>query len=408
MLANRGGEEFFGRSRDQIIGKTAYEIFSKPEADAIAGRDRQLLERGRQQFFDDHPIHTPGKGDRYVATRRLIVRSPNGQPQYLLSVIEDITERRQAENELHRTREFLRTIIENVPAAIYVKELAEFRHILVNRAGEQFFGRPREEIIGKTLHDIFPRDAADTIMARDKQALQPDQDQIYGENPVHSTVNGWEKISVRRVVVKDANDNPQYLLTVIENRTEQRQAEARAAHLARHDALTDLPNRAAFNEHFESTLKRSAAANEGFALMSIDLDRFKEINDLFGHSVGDALLCEVSRRLQAAMGERIYRSTWRRRVRCDRCKQFPAGSCSRARRRAASRNGRGIRDRRPTYSRQPEHRRSGLSDRWNRRNHIARQRRRGALSCEGGWARHRALLSGGHGQAAARAARASP
>ncbi len=305
VLANRGGEEFLGRSRDQIIGKTAYEIFSKPEADAIAARDRLLLERGRQQFFDDHPIHTPGKGDRYVATRRLIVRSPDGQPQYLLSVIEDITERRQAENELRRTREFLRTIIENVPAAIYVKELSEFRHILVNRAGEQFFGRPREEIIGKTLHDIFPWNAAETILARDMQALQSNQNHIYDENPILLTVSGWEKISVRRIVVRDTDNIPQYLLTVIENLTVQRQAEERAAHLAQYDALTDLPNRAAFNKNFESTLKRSATANESFALMSIDLDRFKEINDVFGHAVGDALLCQVSRRLQEAAGDAI-------------------------------------------------------------------------------------------------------
>ena len=212
----------------------------------------------------------------------------------------DITAQKLAEKELRTTREFLRTIIENVPAAIYVKELSEFRYILVNHAGEQFFSRSREEIIGKTPYDFFPRDAADTIMARDRLALEIDQDHIYGENPIHSSANGWEKVSVRRKVIRDADNNPQYLLTVIENLTGQRQAEARAAHLVQYDALTDLPNRAAFNENFESALKRSAATNESFALMSIDLDRFKEINDLFGHSVGDAVLCEVSRRLQAA------------------------------------------------------------------------------------------------------------
>ena len=70
--------------------------------------------------------------------------------------------------------------------------------------------------------------------------------------------------------------------------------------MAHYDNLTDLPNRAAFNECFAATLDRAAASGEQFAILSVDLDRFKEANDAYGHSVGDALLREVARRLQAA------------------------------------------------------------------------------------------------------------
>jgi diguanylate cyclase len=84
--------------------------------------------------------------------------------------------------------------------------------------------------------------------------------------------------------------------------TERRGAEAKISHMAHHDALTDLPNRAAFTEHLTTTLERASAEGGKFAILSIDLDRFKEVNDLFGHSAGDALLREVSRRLQAAAG----------------------------------------------------------------------------------------------------------
>ncbi|HLA21241.1 MAG TPA: EAL domain-containing protein, partial [Pseudolabrys sp.] len=67
-----------------------------------------------------------------------------------------------------------------------------------------------------------------------------------------------------------------------------------------YDSLTDLPNRAAFNECFATTLERAAANNERFSILSVDFDHFKEVNDLFGHSIGDALLREATRRLQTA------------------------------------------------------------------------------------------------------------
>src|SRR5262249_1564274 len=81
-----------------------------------------------------------------------------------------------------------------------------------------------------------------------------------------------------------------------------KRAEARIAHMAHHDSLTDLPNRAAFNERLAAALENAGASGQSFAVMCLDLDRFKEVNDVFGHSSGDALLREAAQRLQAAAG----------------------------------------------------------------------------------------------------------
>ncbi|MBV8841072.1 MAG: EAL domain-containing protein [Alphaproteobacteria bacterium] len=85
-----------------------------------------------------------------------------------------------------------------------------------------------------------------------------------------------------------------------EDVTERRRAEMQIAHLAHHDPLTQLPNRIAFNERLQATLESAAETQKGFAMLCLDLDRFKEVNDVFGHAAGDELLREVATRLKGA------------------------------------------------------------------------------------------------------------
>jgi len=88
-------------------------------------------------------------------------------------------------------------------------------------------------------------------------------------------------------------------VTTVEDITEQKRAEDRIAHIAHHDSLTGLHNRAAFSDYLATTIDESLRTAGTFAILCLDLDRFKEVNDFYGHLVGDALLCEVAQRLQA-------------------------------------------------------------------------------------------------------------
>jgi diguanylate cyclase (GGDEF)-like protein len=88
-----------------------------------------------------------------------------------------------------------------------------------------------------------------------------------------------------------------------EDVTERRHAEKQIAYMAHHDLLTDLPNRAAFSERFAAVLDHATTSGESFAVVCIDLDRFKEVNDVFGHAVGDGLLRQVSCLLRGAAGD---------------------------------------------------------------------------------------------------------
>ena len=303
VLINRAAEDFFGTPRADVLGKKAHDIFPKEQADLMSARDHAVLQTGEQMLVENNPIHTPSRGTRFATSRRIAVRDVKGAPQYLLNVIEDVTDRKRADDELRRTREFLNTVIENVPATIFVKDAVDLRYVLVNRAGERYYGVSRDKLIGKTAHDIFPAATAEFVERNDRQLLESGGEGFTDQHAIETPGNGTRYVTSRRLPILDENGKPQYLLGVIEDVTERKVAQERIAHMAHHDALTDLPNRTSFSDRLAATLDKAAKDREDFAVLSVDLDRFKEVNDVFGHSVGDALLLDVSRRMQETVGD---------------------------------------------------------------------------------------------------------
>jgi diguanylate cyclase (GGDEF)-like protein len=120
------------------------------------------------------------------------------------------------------------------------------------------------------------------------------------EHKVNTPHDGVHVLTTKKLAIRGENGEPQYLLGLSEDITERKRAEERIAYLARHDPLTELPNRAAFNEQLSFARERAAATGASFAVLCIDLDRFKEVNDVFGQAAGDAMLREVAKRLAAA------------------------------------------------------------------------------------------------------------
>src|SRR4051812_40563906 len=106
----------------------------------------------------------------------------------------------------------------------------------------------------------------------------------------------------RRATVLSDTGEPQYLIKTHEDVTDRRQTESRMAHMAYHDGLTDLPNRAAFLQALAQMIEACEGTDEEFAVLSLDLDGLKEVNDVFGHATGDKLLIEVARRMQNSAG----------------------------------------------------------------------------------------------------------
>jgi diguanylate cyclase (GGDEF)-like protein/PAS domain S-box-containing protein len=227
-------------------------------------------------------VNQPIKGGGWVATH------------------EDITERKRAERELEQTRSFLDKIIENTPSPIIVKDAQSLRFLLINRAAEEYYGIDRKMLLGKRVSEVMPPATAEHIEAEDRKLIDSKKIMFLDEHAVTTPGNGTRIVTTTRLPVNGPDGKPQYLISVIRDLTDKKRHEQRIAHMAHHDTLTDLPNRAAFNECITATIELAQKSGESFAVLCLDLDRFKVVNDVFGHSAGDVLLREVGQRLATA------------------------------------------------------------------------------------------------------------
>ena len=297
IFANRAFERFSRFSRDRIIGKRADEIFRPSTAASIEAADRAALGANDGQFRNEFKVER-GAENRVLSSVRVIARNEQNQPEFLIALFEDITDRRSLSQELESTKKFLETIVDNIPVSLIVEQVKDGRYLLANRSAETILNRRREEATGLTSADIFNAKEAKLIIARDEAAIKK-RGMITEEHPI-STKDGLRLFLTRRATVLDDNGEPQYLIKTHEDVTDRRQTESRMAHMAYHDGLTDLPNRAAFLQALTQMIEACEGTNEEFAVLCVDLDGLKEVNDVFGHALGDKLLIEIAHRLQDA------------------------------------------------------------------------------------------------------------
>ena len=168
--------------------------------------------------------------------------------------------------------------------------------VQINTAGSRLFGIPVEQLVGRELLDLVATADRPTVLRRLGDLRHddgPDEIQLCTTAGAHVAVElscssiDYEGRMATAIAFRDLSDR--------------RRDEARIRHLAHHDALTDLPNRSLLQERLTHALDAAIRSEADLALLYIDLDRFKPVNDLLGHGGGDALLIQVAKRLQAEL-----------------------------------------------------------------------------------------------------------
>ena len=302
VLANGLYSTMYGIDPNKIkAGMTLPRILEARIESGCCPRDTQkyLVDRMEEAFQPDPDcIVNELKDGRTLA----IIRRPMPDGGYV-AVHQDITAHLQAERQLDEAKQFLKSIIENIPIAVVVKDADTRKLILVNRAYELMLKVSRSEVLGKTVFDIYQKNHAERIDTSDSEAINGDLKASSRDYEVEMPDGETRVLATNRIVTRDSRGVPRHLVVVIDDITDRKKSEQRIAFMAHHDVLTGLPNRLAILEKIEDAIARYRRRGDSFAVVLLDLDRFKHVNDTLGHAVGDALLRETAARLKASLRE---------------------------------------------------------------------------------------------------------
>jgi diguanylate cyclase (GGDEF)-like protein/PAS domain S-box-containing protein len=290
VLWNRRYAEVYGDNLDVLAPGVSFEEALRfglahgqyPEAKGC--EERWLSERLARHAQPQSTHEQQLSGDRWVRIEER--RTADGGS---IGIRVDITDLK------HREASF-RLLFEENPLPMWVADVNTLEFLAVNAATCRHYGYSRDQMLAMS--------AADLCIPEEREKLRNEFRQHAGMQTAadtrrHITADG-RLIEVAVEARPLRYNGRDACVAVAFDMTDRKRAEQRILHLACHDALTDLPNRAALDGHFSRTLDAARERGGSFAVLCIDFDRFKQINDLFGHSMGDAALREASRRLQIA------------------------------------------------------------------------------------------------------------
>jgi diguanylate cyclase (GGDEF)-like protein/PAS domain S-box-containing protein len=280
IYANRKAAAFVGIELGVGIGRQLLELAPMLEGSALLDYYRNAMASGCAGVLETQWAPTGA----WVEVRTY--PTEDGLSVYF----HDISDQRRAADALRRSEQRFRSLFEQAGDSILITD-RDLQVVAANASACATFGYSAEEFVGSSAHLVdsgFPYDLAllESLRTGQTHLLRITKRRRDGSTfPAEVRVSRFE------------DDGQEFFQAIIRDLSEREEAERRLRHLATHDSLTGLPNRTLLHERLQAALD-ACGGEASVAVLFLDLDRFKEINDSFGHDLGDALLCEVAQRLR--------------------------------------------------------------------------------------------------------------
>ncbi|MDP8969251.1 MAG: EAL domain-containing protein [Actinomycetota bacterium] len=296
LEVNSAALTHYGYSRDEFLAMTIADIRPHDDVEALL----RCLSEGEQGVCHDGGVWRHRRKDGsiievHITSSALTVAGRAAR----LVVAEDVTEQRRADAEREGEQRF-RSVFAHAPVAAATVS-GEGRFLQVNAALCELTGYSETELLSRTLTLIAHPDdvaaAAQTVM----QVLGDHHARAHVELRLVRRDARVVAVLVAASAVHGGSGQAQYVIVALQDITERKAAEDRLAHRALHDSLTGLPNRELFVDRLDQALRRLERRDACLAVLFVDLDRFKLVNDSLGHAAGDQVLVAVAARLRAVL-----------------------------------------------------------------------------------------------------------
>lgn len=287
---NERAERLYGRSPAALVGLPLRDL-CHPDAVPRHDHDWQHADTEGGLIESVHRRHDGTPFPVEISVRTLDV---DGR-RYHQAVVRDISERRRLEDRMH----LYSLVFDTTSEAVLITD-AEQRIVAVNPAFIDITGYTQDEVLGRTPRLLSSGRQDASFYARMWACLSGTgrwQGEIWNRRKDGHIYPEWQSISA----VRDAAGRVTHYVAIFSDISERKATEERMRHLAQHDPLTNLPNRVLMQDRLQQALSAADRTGARVALMVIDLDRFKNVNDSLGHTAGDELLRGVAKRLQAAL-----------------------------------------------------------------------------------------------------------
>lgn len=295
--ANSASEAITGVSRDALIGTDHADYFTDPANVRVAYQ--QVIAQGT---LSDYPLairHVSGKVTDVLGNASLY-RDPSGKVLGVFATAHDVTERKRVLEKLHEQKAFFHLIAESISDLIAVLDV-DGRRIYNSPSYQQLFGSNRELHGTDAFAEIHPDDR-ERMKKIFREVVQTGHNHQLEYRLVVAD-GGVRTMESRSSVIRNHKGKVARVIVVSHDITERKQLEYQIHQMAFHDTLTRLPNRRMLNDRLSQAMAASARSGYYGAVMFLDLDNFKPLNDKHGHDVGDLLLIEVAERLKRCVRE---------------------------------------------------------------------------------------------------------
>ena len=301
-----GCHKLTGYRPDELVfnNRVSYDQMTLPEDREHVSRTIRAALEANESFDVEYRIRRADGRIRWVLERGVGLRDAYGQLAWIEGFIQDISERMATSEALREAVRRYSSIFENATEGIF-QTTPEGRYLNANPALARIYGHASPDALIIHLHDITrqlyvsPERRAEFVRLMQAQGVVRNfESQVYR----HDGSIIW--ISENARAVKNADGSVQFFEGTVVDITERKQYEAELEHQASHDSLTGLPNRSLLRDRIDQAIARAQRDGKLVAVVFVDLDHFKLINDSLGHHVGDCLLLEIAARLSSCVRSR--------------------------------------------------------------------------------------------------------